>query len=1071
MNPTRPRAQRRGWPNHGDSCLGLMVAVLALALLALPRVVSAQLGLGILSGQVRDVSTKQTLAGVLVTAHSTALQVEQMAFTDRSGTFRIPNLPPGEYVLLYQFGAFHPYVQTGIALRATATLRVDAELSPVRLEPVEITVTGQSPSVDVGSTRSGVTLTPEFFSRVPVAPPTGKGGSIRSFEQLVDVAPTGRNDLYGGSVGGTTSPENVYLIDGLSVGDAGFGYNGSPLGLDFIKEVTIVTGGYLPEYGRGGGGVLDVVTKSGSNEYHGSIFSNVAPWQAAAKFPPPQDTVSTTSRLSSLRDFGFDLGGPIVANKLWFYAGAAVALSSYTLSRDLNALRTGADGKYVYDRDGLIESERIAGTHREFRAQATQWQYLGKLTYSPTRDDRIELIHRGTPSRSGGNGNYSIDYETGLPNVYSNPLTPRIIGPFASQAYRQLAESYDTSLRWSHSTEDKRLSFDTTVGWHFARTANLPSDGSSIGGGGLAGTPLFVYSRTQPAPHSITDFESLANPGICVNPIEGGDAKCPAAQYAMGGPQVIQDRIQSRYQFREVATLVTEGLGHHVVKAGIEAEYLGFDTTKAYPGGVLLEEASSGTYVRDFQRFGGLSAPDTPYVLNVLRRSNHSLSFGAFAQDSWSIMDRVTLNLGFRYDTQALYGDQGGVGISLPNQWSPRAGVIFDPTRKGRAKLFANYAIYYQSMPLDIVDRTVGSGEPSIRSIRSPANCNPNASNYPAACDGSGVQIPFGGPPDLNQKWRYVGVGTTAVDPELRPQSTTELALGGEVEVIPHGRLGLTYVRKWLNNAIEDMSRDDANTFFLGNPGRGIAADFPKARRNYDAAILAFSKTFSKRWLAQGSYTLSWLRGNYEGFFRSQTGQLDPGINSDFDVRALTVNRSGDLAGDRRHELKLFVAREVALAARHHVNLGLAYIGRSGAPTNYLVSHPFYGNEDVFLLPRGSGERLPWVHQIDLHVGYTFWQTKNQTVSITADVFNVFNFQAVTRRGENYSLRPVDPITGAAANAPFVNGNRREVDPSLLNPKDEEARGFDSSDKNRSFGAPLAYQQPISMRFGLKTTF
>jgi len=279
--------------------------------------------------------------------------------------------------------------------------------------------------------------------------------------------------------------------------------------------------------------------------------------------------------------------------------------------------------------------------------------------------------------------------------------------------------------------------------------------------------------------------------------------------------------------------------------------------------------------------------------------------------------------------------------------------------------------------------------------------------------------------------------------------------------------VGLTYIRRWMNNVIEDMSRDEANTYFVGNPGRGIAADFPQAKRNFDAGIVHFTKTFSDQWLAQASYTLSYLRGNWEGFYRAQTGQLDPGINSDFDLRSLTVNRTGALAGDRRHEIKVFVARDIAIAPRHHLNIGGTYISRSGGPTNFLASHPVYGNGEVFILPRGSGERMPWVHEVDLHVGYSFYETKNQTLSLTADIFNLFNFQAVTRRGQDYTYRSVEPITGSAA----TSGDRKSIDPNAITPSDGDPRPFDATDRNRSFGAPLEYQQPISFRFGLKTTF
>src|SRR6185295_16247340 len=223
----------------------------------------------------------------------------------------------------------------------------------------------------------------------------------------------------------------------------------------------------------------------------------------------------------------------------------------------------------------------------------------------------------------------------------------------------------------------------------------------------------------------------------------------------------------------------------------------------------------------------------------------------------------------------------------------------------------------------------------------------------------------------------------------LKPESSTEISGGGEYEIIPDGRIGLTYIHREMNNVIEDMSRDEGTTFFLGNPGGGIATDFPKAQRKYDAGILHFTKVFSNLWLAQASYTLSYLRGNWEGLFRSATGQLDPGTNSDFDIVSLTVNQYGPLAGDHTHEFKAFVARDVPLAPQHHLNLGLTARARSGTPTNYLGTHVTYGNGEVFLLPRGSGERMPWVHDADLHVGYQFLQTRYQTFSVTADIFNV----------------------------------------------------------------------------------
>lgn len=1043
-----------------------MIAAVAVA--SSPALVSAQIGTSVLIGRVTDASTNKPLADVVVTATSPALQGEQTVVTDGSGAFRIPTLPPGDYTLRYEADGFRPLARQAIPLRASVTLRADAQLLPETLAAAEVEIIAKAPTIDVGSARQGVSIDSEFTNRVPVAPPSGKGGANRSFEQLAEVAPTVHSDHFGASVAGTTSNENVYMIDGLTVGDPGFGYNGMPLGIDFIKETTIITGGYLPEYGRGGGGILDVVTKSGSNEFHGSVFGNLTPWTGNPKFPPPQDSISTTWALDSVRDFGFDLGGPIVKDKLWFYLGADVSRLSYDLTRDLNTLLVGSDGRYLYDDDGLIRSERIPGSRRVFLADQSALQYIGKLTFSPTENDRIELTHRGTPTHSGGEGVYSVDYETGLPNIFGNPGRSRLIGPFGSTAYKQIADAFDTSLKWTHSTEDKKLTFDIVLGWHNQRTANLAGDGS-FGGSGFSGIPLFAFQRTSPFPHPITDFETISDPSLCVNDVPDGDPRCPVSDYVLGGPQILEDRLFNRYQLREIVTFVTQGLGHHILKAGVELEYTSYNSQRMYPGSVSLQESPDGTTVFDYRHLGGLTGPDQAYEIPVNRFKTYTLSFGAFVQDSWSIMDKVTVNLGVRYDTQSLYAEQG-LGLRLPNQWSPRVGVIFDPTQKGRAKLFANYAIYYQTFPLNIMDRA-GSGEGMIRSRRPFADCDPRSDSYPESCKEYDNLVVRNGPEAPNIKWTYLQTGKLVVDPDLDSQSTNEFSAGGEYEIIPSGRLGLTYIHRWMGNVLEDMSPDYGYTYFVGNPGHGIASSFPEAKRTYDAGILHFTKTFSDAWLAQASYTLSYLRGNWEGLFRSQTLQLDPGTNSDFDIPALIVNRNGPLAADRRHEIKLYGARDFELAPQHHLNVGASYVARSGAPTNYLGENLSYGTDEVFLLPRGSGERLPWQHRIDLHVGYMFYQTKAATLQITADVFNVFNFQAITRRSQTYTLRPVRGIVGEDAKDPFVNGNKKIIDPDKIQADDGEERPFESADRNRAFGAPLEYQEPISMRIGVKGSF
>src|SRR4029453_18291806 len=122
---------------------------------------------------------------------------------------------------------------------------------------------------------TGQSINQDFTRRIAVEPPSGKGGAQRSFESVAEGAPGAHTDDFGTSINGTTSPENQFVIDGISVNDPAYGILGTPLSIEFIQEVGIISGGYMPEYGRATGGVYDVVTQSGSNEFHGSIFTYI----------------------------------------------------------------------------------------------------------------------------------------------------------------------------------------------------------------------------------------------------------------------------------------------------------------------------------------------------------------------------------------------------------------------------------------------------------------------------------------------------------------------------------------------------------------------------------------------------------------------------------------------------------------------------------------------------------------------------------------------------------------------------------------------------------------------------
>jgi hypothetical protein len=1013
----------------------------------------------VLTGVVRQPETGEPIEGAVVIVTGNALQGERTMTTDETGLYRIPDLPPG----IYQVTVMHPDSPTrrreDIQLRAGLTARIDFILRPTESE-TEVVVS--SPAVDTTSSSTGLAIDSEMARRVPIAQPMGKGGANRSFESVAEATPGASGDMYGTSVAGTSSPENRYNIDGLSVNDPGFGLNGTSLTVEFLEEVRVEAGGYMPEFGRSTGGIVNAVTQTGSNEFHGGVWAFVTPGflEGYRKQPIREGaTIQAERELLWLGDAGFDLGGRIIRNKLWFYGGVSISRVVFDIETSWNRLavdqKTGA--VLTNPQTGFNVTERIPGTEAHRQAQGTTVQALGKLTFTPVQNHTFELLGIYAPSRSGGNGTFGMDATTGNPEIVS------ALGTYDTLAHRYRDDSADLQLVWNALADDNRWDINTIVGWHHQVNQRLPHDGSMLGSEGLAEMPSTAYRRSIPGFHSVTDFVDLppdAPSGACdpwVNPADASmrTITCPATTFGTGGPGFIRDRQLDRLQFRSNAGRLVTGAGHHLIKFGIDFEYMQYDSHRGYSGSTVYREDTAGEYFFDYRRFGYLTEPDQANVLPSLEWRVYSTTIGGFLQDSWSIMDKVTLNAGLRYDAQHLFGGDGQLSLALPNQISPRLGLIWDPTQQGKAKIFANYARFFQSVPLNLADRA-GSGEPGIRRNYDADLCDPSdLGSHQSQCQSDASRVAFGGPADPDRYWMTQGAGKTAIDPNLKPQSSDEIVAGGEYEIIPGGKIGLSYTHRWLSRVIEDMSRDEATTYFIGNPGYGIAKDFPKARRVYDALILYVDKRFAGGWLVSGSYTLSWLRGNIAGLFRPETGQLDPNINSDFDLISLLDNRFGPLPGDRRHALKIFAAGEIQLGNGHALMIGGAFRATSGGPTNVLGSHALYGSGESFLLPRGGGERLPWTFRIDTNIGYTKYFSDDLSINVTMDVFNVGNFQAVAAVDENYTYSDVVPIEG---------GTLADLK------KHTDVKG-EAIVENPNFGNPTAYQTPRQFRFGVRLNF
>lgn len=1027
----------------------VLLAIMIQVLIAAPA--SAQ-GTAVITGVVTDASSGTPVGDTVVTVSSPALQGESMVVTDTAGRYRVPNLPPGEYTIRVDSERYRPYARQAIEMRASVTVRVNVQLLPETLTAKEVIVVFKAPTVDVGSTNTGVHIDSELARRLPASPPTSLGGASQSFQGLAEMAHGAKSDALGVSLAGTTSLENRYVVDNLNVGSPGYGLLNTPLSMEFVKEVEVVTGGYMPEHGNAIGGTIDVVTKSGSNELHGSAFMHVTPGLfegSRGATAQQRGTISVKQELAHIWDVGVDVGGPILKDKLWFYSGVDVNFVRHDIERTLNRRQVDGAGAPLTDGSGAESTESIAGTGRTYHAGSKAFQYIGKLTWLVNAENSVTLSTYGNISKSGGDGtlSYGLSGDVGT-------ITDGMIGAATNQFD---VVTNGVSLKWSGAFENKHLLFDVVVGNYHESGSFLPWDGSKPNSGsGLSDDPLVQWRRDPP--HPVTDFEQLRNPELCAPATPEGLTRCPVPTYRYGGPGVIFTTDANRFQAKATVTRIFSALGSHIVKAGTDIGVVSSSSEQSLTGEALYVEDTSG-FVFLVNRLGALQGPEDADFFDPYESTVESIAVGAFVQDSWNILDKVTLNLGLRFDTQMLDGSLGNAGLALPSQWSPRVGVIYDVTQSGRSKIYANFARYHQSVPLALLD-AVGSGPPLITTIVPAVVCNPgDPAQHKGSCQQDDFALPLGNPTDPNQTMISTGGTSRAVDPSIEPQSSDEIVLGAEFEPISNLRLGASYTHRTMNEVVETMSLDEGQTLFIGNPGRGMGAGFPEAKRDYDATTVYLQKGFSGSWFVDVSYTVSWLRGNWSGLMRPESGVPTPGATSDFDLHLLTINREGTLASDRTHQIKLFGAKELRISGNTELNLGLGYRVASGEPAGYLGAHPTYGRDEVYILPRGSGGRLPWVHNVDGRVTYQLRLGHDSTAAIVVDVFNIFNFQEETRRDQTYTFADVRPIDG---------GEVRDLATKLTY---DNGAPFEPTSKNPRFGKPLQRQQPRTFRFGINVAF
>ncbi len=952
---------------------------LAVGLLAAAPLAGAQeTTTGSLQGQVID-AQNLAVPGATVTVLSD--QGARTYVTDGNGRFFAPYLPPGMYTVRAELLGFRTVEQQDISVRLGQRLELSLVLTIAGLA-AEVQVIAAPPVVDTSSTTTGARIDNAVLERMPVG---------RRFTDVLYIAPGvssggGTGDA-NASIGGGSGLENNYIIDGVNISDAGYGAAGSystyhktlgnAITFDFVDEVQVKTAGFEAEYGQSTGGIVNVLTKSGSNIYKGSVFSYVRPdWLESSWDPLTAVNGYVNTTASQVTELGFTLGGPVLRDRLFFFGA-------------MNP---------QWERTTLIAPEGFPlASLGEVPRKRNIVSYSAKVTYQASTSHRFNASFFGDPSHG--------------------PLGPQ-------QSSTLLAN--DTA---GFSTLDTFGGNNQAVRWD-----------------GILSPRWFVeasFGRSQSALREVPSVDEWRVTDTTVT---------PTVRYGGVGRYEFEN-LGERLQYKLTSTHM---LGVHNIRVGGLFEDISFDAvtqvtgpTFTLPNGLTTVTGAVMTALPD-PVYGKIYRVTSGYIAST--RATKQKYYSVFAQDTFQLGEGFTARLGVRWEQSKHVGV--GAKYTFPGTWAPRLGFTYDPTGKGRAKIYANFGRFYTQYPGDL----------SSRGFSALA-----ATNQADFFDAQLTRPVPDGVLAGNQLNHLVMSGLDPAQAYSGTQNTynREFLVGADYEWMPGLSLSVRYIRRDLFNVVEDMApatrlqlvtgevRD--LVFTIGNPKDGWppTAD-PRAAherfiRQYDAVEFYADKRLADKWSMQASYRWSRLYGDYEGFYRNDNNQSDPGLTSladqpindptfteigaptfgwTGDIRNLGRRGAGPLPNDRTHQVKLFGS----YGPVGGLNLGTGFLIGSGKPLTAVGS---YG---TFLGPRGSGvqttdgfkKRTPIEFSFDLHADYKVSVGKQQLL-LMADVFNFFNRQGVL----------------------FYN---QSTERSIGN-------------ANVDYGIPTALQVPRQVRLGIRFTF
>jgi outer membrane receptor protein involved in Fe transport len=891
--------------------IGRRILLFCAFLLLITNLAQAQRLTGAIRGDVKD-DSGAPLPGVNVTVSGeTIMGGSQLAVTDADGGYRFPALPPGTYKLSFSLEGFQPvaYDDVRIVLGTTVEQNVIMNLSKVSEEMV---ITGETPLIDPTKAGHSTNYTQEYLENTPIARFT--------FFDFVQMAPGSApmrfdNTAFSHSILGSNTNENAYQMDGTDLTSSLTGAAWPFPNTDIIEEIEILDIGAPAEYGNYQGAVVNVVTKSGGNEFHGdaNIF-----FQSDGLTGENAIIDGIPFHRDQYVDGTFQIGGPIVKDRIWVFGG------------------------WQSRREHFSEP----GTPPEFPKEQDDDRYFFKVTTDINTKNKLTFSLHNDYYEIPGEISITRPFDTALTETGNNP-TPNIM--------------------WSSVLNDATY-LEVRYAGFYGHDVGEPQNGQYVSG------------------HY--DFYT--------------------GYYSQGIPYWYDGDIWKTQVSGKLSYYADDFIkGDHDFRFGVQYTNAGNDYISAYTNGVKYYDYNNAPYAAYFQ---------LPYHYGA-----NVNSIGFFADDTWTVTDNFTINLGLRYDRSTgsipdfpelnAAGEETGETISGLDdlaEWnvvSPRLGFTYQfPTEKA-TQIRGHYGRYYQAL----LTPYLHFASPSRAEIR-----------------GFLFNEDTGGYTDLN--FVLNPEEQVRIDPDLKDPYTDQFAIGFDREITPTLAFSTSFIykrsRDFIGNlntggvyeeipfidpdtgqtitVFNQLNDSSENIFLITNP------DF--FYENYTGFIITLNKRLTTNWMMNGSITISETEGFHAG------SGLGPAADQDSSFFPLDnarfgqdpndyINADGLLNGDRTYIIKV----QGTYIFPYDIKLSGNYSWMTGRPyaRQITVTDLNQGARIIFAEERDGSRRTSDINLLDIRIEKEFPISGDIRFGVSADIFNLFNSDAFYDVAATLSESPV----------------------------------------------------------------